>query len=129
MRRALTLALILVPALAAAAPTFVASNRLRVTATSATEFHVAYGGLGGSADFWCAAGDFILDGQRMPPATMIYRISAPPRHSGEGIDFSLLPDKAQDSGITTFGATSKGMTAGAAQGLCGPGILPFFLRD
>lgn len=106
---------------------FPAVNGLTVRPTGAQEFHVAFGGLVGNDDFWCAAGDYVTRGLGLPPATRIYRTSAPPRHAGEGVDFSLSDAKATDSGFTRFGAKDKGMSAAAAQNFCQ--IAPFLPLD
>lgn len=97
---------------------FSAVNGLAVQPAGAQDFHVAFGGLTGNDDFWCAAGDYVTRGLGLPPSTRIYRTSAPPRHAGEGVDFSLSDAQATDSGFSRFGATDKGMSAAAAQNYC-----------
>jgi len=114
-------------AVQAAETGFPAVNGLTVRPTGAQEFHVAFGGLVGNDDFWCAAGDYVIRGLGLPPSTRVYRTSAPPRHAGEGVDFSLSDAKATDSGLTRFGAKDKGMSAAAAQNFCQ--IVPFLPRD
>lgn len=106
------------PVAGVAAPRFVAMNNLVVSPSGGPEFHVAFGGLTGATDFWCAAGDYVIRGLGMPSSTQVYRISAPPRHAGEGVDFSLSDARAADSGISRFGAASKGMSAAVAQHYC-----------
>lgn len=105
---------------------FLGLNGLTVQPTGPKDFHVVFGGLTGNEDFWCAAGDFVIRGLGLPSSTRIYRTSPPPRHAGEGVDFSLSDAKATDSGFTRFGARDKGLSAAAAQHLCQPvPLLPF----
>ncbi len=114
----LTAAALALAAGTASAGDFLALNGLRVAPAGGQEFHVAFGGLTGNDDFWCAAGDFVLRGLGLPPSTRIYRTSPPPRHAGEGVDFSLSDARAADSGFTRFGARDKGLSAAAAQHYC-----------
>jgi len=111
----------------AGTPGFPAVNGLIVRPTGAQEFQVAFGGLVGNDDFWCAAGDYVIRGLGLAPSTRVYRTSPPPRRAGEGVDFSLSDAKATDSGFTRFGAKDKGMSAAAAQNFCQ--IVPFLPRD
>ncbi|WP_147435471.1 hypothetical protein [Paenirhodobacter hankyongi] len=120
----LTAAALALSAGTASAGDFLALNGLRVVPAGGQEFHVAFGGLTGNDDFWCAAGDFVLRGLGLPPSTRIYRTSPPPRRAGEGVDFSLSDARAADSGFTRFGARDKGMSAAAAQHFCP--LVPFF---
>ena len=124
----LTTALLALTGLAAEAggAGFPAVNGLTVYPSGKQEFRVAFGGLVGNDDFWCAAGDYVTRGLGLPYATRIYRTSPPPRRAGEGVDFSLSDAQAADSGFTRFGATDKGMSAAAAQNYCGLKLLvPF----
>lgn len=98
--------------------TFVASNQMQVTPTGPESFHVAPWPKLGAADFWCAAGEYVQQGLRRDSGTMIYRASKPPRHAGQGIDFTLDASKAQPSGIATIGASSPGFSVSAARAFC-----------
>jgi hypothetical protein len=75
------------------------------------------GGLGAS-DAWCAAGDFVVRGLRLSRSTQIWRISEPPRRSGESIVFSLSSKGAASStGLASFGGGSS-LSAGHGQNIC-----------
>jgi hypothetical protein len=115
-------------ALALATPTsaFVARNDLVIEPVTATEFTIPYRGLSGAPDFWCAAGDYVIQRLHLLPTTRIYRLSPPPRRSGEGIRFSLRPDGAAASGLAVFGSPDRGISAATAQALCQPWQRPFF---
>jgi hypothetical protein len=47
-----------------------------------TDFFVPFRGRPGSTSFWCAAGDFVIRGMDLGPATRVFRLSAPPRRGG-----------------------------------------------
>jgi hypothetical protein len=112
-------ALLLACLFAAPAQAFTASNSLEVTASGAAGFTVAYGGPSGPSDFWCAAGDFAIQKLGQQPSTRIYRVSEPPRRSGEGIRFSLDPESAAHStGLLIVGAKGGSLTAAMAQSFC-----------
>jgi hypothetical protein len=85
------LPLLLAAGLAASpAAAFQAQNNFTVRQLDSTRFEVlSRGGLSAS-DAWCAAGDFVRRGLRMPGATLIWRISEPPRRSGQSIVFFAL---------------------------------------
>ncbi len=125
MKRLLTLAL--VGSLAAAVPaqsqqgSFLASNGLRVVGEPGGEIRVIFRSAYGDADYWCAAGEFAGIAQRQPNGTRLYRLSEPPRRSGQGISFSTDPTGAASrTGLSTFGrnAQANSISVGHARGLC-----------
>lgn len=98
---------------------FIAQNGLAVEGQGGG-FTVPWRGPSGAVDFWCAAGDYVIRGQNQPPATPIYRVSVPPRRAGEGMEFSLSPDRAAPStGVfTLFAGHAGAMSAASAQSYC-----------
>lgn len=96
---------------------FMAQNKLLVVPTGPTEFTVPFRGLSGDTDFWCAAGDYAIRGLGVPPATPIYRLSPPPRAGGDGIDFSLSSEGAQDPGLAIL-SRDLGVSASFARNFC-----------
>lgn len=104
--------------LAGPSQAFVAENFKPVTATGPSSFMVASHGDSVVREFWCAAGDYVLRGLRQPPATRIWRISAPPQRGSEGIEFSTSPDGSQLPGIAIMGGDGRSLTAAAASELC-----------
>jgi hypothetical protein len=120
---AATLATLAVPASA-----YIAANGLLVQRESARTFNVPYRGLSGDTDFWCAAGDYVNNFLGLPGGTRIYRLSEPPRRSGQGIRFSLDPEGAASrTGLAIFSSDGpKGsVSASMAFALCPPRF-PFF---
>lgn len=107
-----------VTALALATPAFSDGfgARLKVTQNSATDFTVQYRSPAVLTDFWCAAGNYVTKSLGQPDRTRVYRMSPPPRGSGQGISFTLDASRsAGDTGITTFGGPQDGsMSAGGA---------------
>jgi hypothetical protein len=112
------LAALAVLALAVPADAYVAENRLVVEPTGPSSFTVPYRGLAGASDFWCAAGDYVIASLGLPPTTRIWRTSAPPRRSGQGISFALTPEGAAETGLAILGGNS--LTAAHAEALCHP---------
>ncbi len=118
--------------LAACVPTettnsFRAVNGLRVVAEAPDRFHVPWFGLPGDTAFWCAAGDYVQRRLGMSGSTRIYRVSEPPRRSGEGITFSLSPDGAASrTGVTQFfgAGHENSLSVASATSFCDP----FFWR-
>ena len=106
----------LLAALPTAAPAWLAQNGL-VVEPSAGGFTVPYRGLSGARDFWCAAGDYVVRELNLPPDTMIFRTSSPPRRSGQGISFSLSPENAKKPGIVLFSG-NRGVSAALAREFC-----------
>lgn len=113
---------LLAAALAAAAPAhaFTSSNRMRVEATGPVTFEVrARGGNYGAADFWCAAGEYAARRLNARENAPIFRLSEPPRRSGQPIVFSLDPaGRASSTGLITFGRDDGAMSVGAARNQC-----------
>ncbi len=105
---------------------FVASNGLLVQRVNETDFFVPFRGRGGPTSFWCAAGDFAVLGLGLRPGTRIFRLSPPPRQSGEGILFSLNPEGAQDRGVQVWGSKDAGMSASLARTYCANEVPLFF---
>lgn len=95
---------------------WVADNGL-IVEPGGGEFHVPYRGLTGARDFWCAAGDYVIDKLELPPDTLIFRTSSPPRRAGKGISFSLSVSNAKKPGLFVFGK-QKGLTAAHARDFC-----------
>lgn len=96
---------------------FQAQNSFTVRQIDSQRFEVrSRGGLGNS-DAWCAAGDFVIRGLRLPPSTQVWRISEPPRRSGQGIVFSL---SSQGAASTTglVGSSGASVSASHGQSLC-----------
>lgn len=112
--RALTLLTVL--AIASPAHAFLSEPRLRITQTSASDFTVEYNSLADLTDYWCAAGNFVTNTMGLPDRTRVYRLSPPPRKTGQGISFTLDADRsAGTTGLTTFGGPQDGsMSAGGA---------------
>ncbi len=118
MRPFLLLAAILTatPALAYLSPA-----GLTVTQTSAADFTVNYDSKAKLSDYWCAAGLYATQLLHLPDTTRVYRRSPPPRGAGQGISFTLDPNRSAGvTGITTFGGPQDGSMAagGNAAGLC-----------
>lgn len=112
-RLALACFAVLVPT---AAPAWLAENGL-VVRESPGGFEVPYRGLSGAADFWCAAGDYVVRELGLPPDTRIFRTSSPPRRAGEGIRFSLSAEGAKRPGLVLL-SRRRGVSAAHARALC-----------
>ena len=80
-------------------------------------FTVPYRGLSGARDFWCAAGDYVVRELHLPPDTLIFRTSSPPRRSGQGISFSLSPEDAKKPGLLLLSG-ERGISAALAREFC-----------
>ncbi|WP_211322751.1 hypothetical protein [Palleronia aestuarii] len=80
-------------------------------------FTVDWAGASGASDFWCAAGEFAIRGLGLPTGTRLYRYSAPPRRSGEGIAFGLDPARGQPTGLLRV-AGGQSVTAAYARRFC-----------
>ena len=112
--RAIVFALIASPAMA-----FTASNDLVVHPASAGQFSVPANGQSEPRAFWCAAGDYVLRGLGQGPQTRIYRTSALPRATGQGMDFSLdASQSAGKTGLLWVKPDDGGMSAALAQSFC-----------
>lgn len=105
------------PALAWNAP-----NRLPVqpSANDPATFTVGYRGhANGDIDFWCAAGSYANSRLNAAATARIFRISPPPRRSGQGITFSMNPAGAAGStGLSGMGGSDGSMTVAAARQQC-----------
>jgi hypothetical protein len=113
------LPLLLAAGLAASpAAAWQSQNSFTVRQLDSNRFEVlSRGGLGAS-DAWCAAGDFVIRGRGLSRNTQIWRISEPPRRSGQSIVFSLSSDGAASStGLASFGGGAS-ISAGHGQNIC-----------
>lgn len=117
--RSRLLPLLLAAGLAATpAAAWQSTNNFTVRQLDSNRFEVlSRGGLGNS-DAWCAAGDFVIRGLRLPRDTQIWRISEPPRRSGQSIVFSLSSTGAASStGLASFGGGAS-VSANHGQNIC-----------
>ncbi|RVT84529.1 hypothetical protein DXV76_12695 [Rhodobacteraceae bacterium CCMM004] len=107
-------------ALAGPAAAFLAENGMSVDQVGPGRFEVRWGGgSNGAPSFWCAAADYAWRGLNLPPATRVYRVSEPPRGSGEGIIFSLdRGDAASRSGLLSLWERDAGRTVAHARMFC-----------
>jgi hypothetical protein len=118
--RSRLLPLILAAGLAASpAAAWQSQNNFTVRQLDQNRFEVlSRGGLSAS-NAWCAAGDFVIRALGRPVTTVIWRISEPPRRSGQSIVFSLSAEGAATStglvGVSRDGASS---TAAHSQNIC-----------
>lgn len=105
--------------LAAALPAqgFIARNGLVVEPRPDGNFDVPYRGLSGASDFWCAAGDYVVRDLNLSPETRIFRLSSPPRRSGQGVTFSLSSEGAAKTGLVLLGG-GRSISASHARALC-----------
>lgn len=103
-------------AIASPAAAFRGDIGLRVTKEAGSNFTVEYKSRAQLTDYWCAAGRFVTVTMGLPDRTRVYRLSPPPRKSGEGIRFTLDASlSAGETGLTTFGGPQDGsMSAGGA---------------
>lgn len=118
LRRRFASLLIAAGLAASPAAAFQSDNNFTVRQLDQNRFEVlSRGGLGNS-DAWCAAGDFVIRGLRLSRNTQIWRISEPPRRSGQSIVFSLSSDGAASStGLADFGGGAS-VSAGHGQSIC-----------
>ncbi len=118
LRHMLLSAAMLAGLAATPAAAFQAQNNFTVRQIDNTRFEVlSRGGLGAS-DAWCAAGDFVIRGLRLSRNTQIWRISEPPRRSGQSIVFSLSSEGATTTtGLASFGGGAS-VSANHGQNLC-----------
>ncbi|MEO6301222.1 MAG: hypothetical protein ABIV25_15630 [Paracoccaceae bacterium] len=101
------------------AQAFTASNNMGVQATGNAAFSVPYDGDASPAAFWCAAGQYVHYALGQPVATRIYRTSSLPRHSGQGMDFTLTAaDSAGKTGLIMLGGEDGSISAAHAEVLC-----------
>ena len=102
---------------------FIASNGLLVREAGDGTFEVPFRGESGDSEFWCAAGEYVIRSRNLAPTTRIYRLSPPPRRSGQGIVFSLSPEGAQNPGLF-ISSPDDGLTASFARTLCRDRMFP-----
>ena len=120
MKRLLA-ALLAASVLAPAAATARISDNLQlVTPAGPDAFTVQFRAGRAARDYWCAAGEYVIDGLNLPRTTRIFRIEpAPPRPQGRSITFSLSPEDAVHSGLAVISTTgTPGITASHARLLC-----------
>ena len=95
-----------------------AQNSFTVRQLDNNRFEVLSRGGLSATDAWCAAGDFVIRSLRLPRNTQIWRISAPPRRSGQSIVFSLSSEGATNTtGLASFGGGAS-VSANHGQNLC-----------
>lgn len=126
--RTFTLALFLTLPLPALA--FTAQNGMTARQIGPTEIAVPFEGWARDTDYWCAAGDFAERGLGVAGKTRLWRATAKPRRSGEGIVFTFDPaKKAEGAGLSQFGKGPRdgSLTVGAAVGNHCRIIWPFWL--
>jgi hypothetical protein len=106
-------------ALATPAQAYLTQNNLHVTALEGGQFLVQASPGMGAPSSWCAAGDFAIHRLNLGPTTPIWRVSEPPRKSGQGVVFSLSPEGAATrSGLVRLNETDAAVSAGHAEALC-----------
>jgi hypothetical protein len=115
--------LILVVALFTGSPalSFVTGPELRVTSNGGTDFTVEYRSTARLTDYWCAAGRHVTLALGLPGRTRVFRQSPPPRKIGQGISFTLDPDRSAGvTGLSTYGGPQDGSmsASGAAAQFC-----------
>ena len=104
--------------LAIAAPAM-AAGRLPVERVNETTFEVLNRGGSFEQDFWCAAGDYAARKLGARSSTRIYRMSEPPRRSGQGVRFSLDPaGKASRTGLNVVGNDDGSLSVASAKNQC-----------
>lgn len=105
--------------LASPAAAWLAPNSLTVTDQGGGRFEVhSRGGLS-NPDAFCAAGDYAVQQLNLVPTARIWRVSPPPRRSGEGIVFSTSPDgAAPKTGLFMFGTDDGSVSVAFAQQMC-----------
>lgn len=96
---------------------WLADNGLIVQGNGGADFNIPFRGLSAASEFWCAAGDYVVEELHLPPDTLIFRTSSPPRRSGEGMSFSLSRDGAKKTGLVLFSGR-RGVSAALARELC-----------
>ena len=117
IKRLSIISLFAVAACGATGGGWLASNGLLVQQTSDITFDIPFRGLSGDSDFWCAAGEYTIRGLNLNPTTRIYRTTAPPRASGEGVSFSLSAVNATDPGVIAI-TSDGGLSAEMARQFC-----------
>ncbi len=106
-------------ALASPAAAFQSSNGFFVSPVDAQSFEVHYRPFQNVTNYWCGAGEYVIDVLHMPATTRVYRASPEPRKQASGIVFTLNPaNAAPGAGIKNFGSGVKdgSVAAGHASG-------------
>lgn len=119
--------LALLAALAAAAPAaaYTTSEGYRVEDRGAGRFEVLASAGQSATESWCAAGEHAARHLGLGPTERLWRVSAPPRRSGEGVIFSTSPEGASaKTGLALLGGDTDGVSVGFAEALC-DGLGPF----
>lgn len=102
-------------AIASPAFAFVNDPRLRVSQINSSDFIVEYKWNADLTDYWCAAGNFVMNTLGLPDRTRVYRLSPLPRRAGQGISFTLDADRSVgETGITSFGGPQDGSKSAVA---------------
>lgn len=110
--------LLLLSFMASPAMAFQARNDLHVSGDAGAIVVAARPGQA-APQSWCAAGDFVIRGLGLSSTTPIYRITPPPRRSGESVTFSLSPEGASErTGLVRLVGEGNAVSAGHAQSLC-----------
>ena len=100
------------------AAAFTTENGFTVKQIDRNRFEVLPRGGLGVSDAWFAAGDFVIRALGQPRSTQIWRISEPPRSSGQSIVLSLSSEGAASStGLATTGGGAS-ISASHGQQLC-----------
>lgn len=102
----------LIPILAAAlalaplpASAFTARNGMVAQQVSPTEIAVPFDSGRLDTSYWCAAGDLAEQVMGLPGKTRLWRATPEPRRKGQGIVFTVDPDKrAENAGVFEFGS-------------------------
>jgi hypothetical protein len=116
--RRLILPALLAVGLAFPAAAFQSQNNFTVRRIDNVRFEVLPRGGLSNTDAWCAAGDFVVRSLRLPRTTQIWRVSEPPRRSGQSIVFSLSSQGASaTTGLIGIGGGAS-VSANHGQNLC-----------
>lgn len=101
------------------AQAYLAGNDLVVEPEGPASFSVPFRGASGAPAFWCAAGEYARVALGAAPGARIYRLSEPPRRSGEGIRFSMNPEGAASrTGLGVVGRDDGSLSVFHAEILC-----------
>jgi len=108
-------------ALTAAAPAgaTVLLDRPAIEAGLGASFTVPYSGRSGVSWFWCVAADHARHGLGAARSDRIWRLSEPPRRSGEGLRFSLSAEGAAGAtGLVMLGPDDGSITVAHGLAIC-----------
>jgi hypothetical protein len=102
------------------AAAFRSNNGFEVRADGPVTFSVWWrGGSTGAVEFWCAAGEYAWRQLNAASNARIYRLSEPPRRSGQPIVFSLDPTgRASSTGLIVLGGDDGSLSVSSARNLC-----------